>query len=348
MKISLLALVACLVVSACVWADDAPAPVRIKAGKEMLVAEDAVDWTSIWCRGSDRLIYKKRLIGLFYYEVESKKTKFVAGGEYTFPIACTPDGEWLIYEDRDDSRPGLWRYEFKTNKRQKLSIEGYVAFDERVFSSSGGIRLYVYGRSPEALKMPDPPWEVVRLESGYVEAGSSDGTIFYRAYKDIVANRVVLVAEALVPEHKVVEIRTQFEDARLLFVDRQGKVYLTVDDDIADDRNVRCTVDVESKELSCETVFRGKHGPVINDFGILPDLGIIIFTAGSWADCLKVVRIGEEEKDAYCIVTPKPPYDAVSYSALSPDGKRVAYEASREAQYGGASISDLYILNLEH
>ncbi len=106
-------------------------PLNITGGEEILIAGDIESVKPFWCGNTDILIFIKRYRGILYYDNQSKQSFQIA--DYgNMPIACSPDGKWLVYKDKFnlhyDIEPSnklaadLWRYEFKTGEKQKFLI----------------------------------------------------------------------------------------------------------------------------------------------------------------------------------------------------------------------------------
>jgi hypothetical protein len=100
-----------------------------KTKKEIFVDKVIEPNDLFWC-GNNALVFYKR-DGLFIYDVESRK-KTRLDDLYMVPIACTPDGQWFVYKGPDDPAwdtnsqefgiVNLWRYEFKTGRKQKFLV----------------------------------------------------------------------------------------------------------------------------------------------------------------------------------------------------------------------------------
>lgn len=307
--------IAYLGMSGCVLAG-APAPIKTKAGKEILVARD-IDALArpVWCRGSEALAYLKNFYGLFYYNQKTGKTTHVAG-VYNIPTDCTPDGDWLVYRDTDSvGENNFWKYEFKTGKRQNVLL---------------------------AEESERPIWlnEWPVGDSGR-PVGFSDGTVVFDYRRDRGADRNILIAEVYKPERTTVEIYPQFQNFFLHFVDKRNRLYLRVSEKDETERIVRCEVRLEDKELSCETVLEGE--PKLWDFSVFSDMETIAFVSHS-DTCVKIMRIGDAHDRTECLTATQ--YGLGTKIVLSPDDKWMAYYVKRRAADGDYMISDLYILNL--
>jgi hypothetical protein len=330
-------------------------PFEIDGGEAVLIAEEVMSHSPLWCRGSDMLVYWKKYDGLYYYEPKTSKTTRVAD-DYNVPIACTPDGEWLLYLERDSYRyykddpnnpliADVWRYEFSTGRKHKflaMSERRDFVFDKKDVSSPGKIKLYV-GGPIEEIEMPDPKWDVERHDRDIADAWFRDGSVFFNMQYGN-QKQDVLVAEVYRPERKTIEVEHQFWDIGILGVDKRNRLYLYVEEDGKDDRVERCEVDFEGKKLSCGTVLDGMRG--LDGFGLFRDEETVVFTSYIY-NCVMVIRIGDEVEKASC-VTQRTSKNYISYySTLSMDDKRLAFGIAPAREQEDDRYFDLYIINLQ-
>ena len=135
---------------------------KIKGVGERLVQSDVTSHSPIWC-GPDALVYttrgrsKKKQAAFLYDLITEEKLRL--GGPDNLPVACTPDGEWIIYADEtsyqwvneDDHEQGtnkeLWRYEFATGKREKFLVVGNREYPLEIELHNDAFRLFP-GKKP--------------------------------------------------------------------------------------------------------------------------------------------------------------------------------------------------------
>ncbi len=150
--------------------------------KDILVERNVSNIRPFWCGGNDILIYyvndpKGINTGVIRYDITTGSKTHVT--DYTaWPLACTPDGRWLIYMDKanlysDDGPKGgqvldLWRYEFTTKRREKIAVAMDGVLDTTLLSPDG-TKLFLNKELIKKIDMPEPRWEKIRTteESGY-------------------------------------------------------------------------------------------------------------------------------------------------------------------------------------
>ena len=320
-------------------------------GKEILLAKDVTNVHPFWCGRQAALVYSTESDGIFRHDIETGSAVNVAEWG-TVPLSCTPDGEWLVYMDKQTVRHdkgtvergivNLWRYEFKTGRRQRFVIanDTYVSSADKAIFPPHELKLYLGGRPNERIKMPGPEWEVVWSQrKGLATVWFSDGSAVFGAYWDPELRKYILEAEVFDPEIRIVDIYPPFKSFWPFLTDKQNRVYMTVAEDVGA-RIERCAIDLKEKKLSCGVVLKNKHH--IRGFDVFSDGETIVFTRdGDW--CAKVMRVGE--KKAECITTSR--YLMGNYVVLSPDDKWMAFTVFRKAANGNYYVNDLYILNLK-
>ncbi len=331
--------------------DQVGASAKTKAGDEILVARNITADRPFWCGRNGKLIYSKDDSGLFYYDVKTGKSVNIAE-IWNAPSACTPDGEWLVYADKNTIRYGkgtvergamdVWRYRFKTGERQRFVITG----DRDAIFAPKGLRLYPGRRPTERMEMPKPKWDILWSEGrGAGTLWLGDGSAVIGEYRDLDLpfdrRRDALEVEVFGPKRKVVSIYPEFPDFYLLLVDKQNRVYIDVrDEDDEGKRLVRCRVDIDKETISCETVLKPW-----NEFwkmDVFPDGEILAISKRREDNCVRLLSVGEKEMP--CITAEEGPIG--SYVAISPDERWLAFQRARHV--GDKNYhSDLYIVELK-
>ncbi|HLC17682.1 MAG TPA: hypothetical protein VJM57_01530 [Thermodesulfobacteriota bacterium] len=160
-------------------------PMKIRGEKEILVARDiggGLPYSLMWCGNTALLAYGGEFGTVWVGLDENRVTISTKSTDY--PRNCTPDGKWVIYEDRDSARiykdtqgrlpenivdegPGwhgfvmdLYRYEISTGARQRFAV---VRDDSGSLVSPDGTRVLLGNRHDSAIEMPKPKWETVWL-----------------------------------------------------------------------------------------------------------------------------------------------------------------------------------------
>ena len=322
-----------------------------EAKKEIFVDSDITTNKPFWCGKMNALVYHKK-VGLFIYEVESGK-KVKVGNGYQVPLACSPDGEWLIYEDKKSVRwdtetseelvADIWRYELKTGKREKFFI---VSDDEASSGSSAifapvGNTLYLVYKPVTTMEMPEPKWDVVWLER------ERAGSVWFKEPLALIGDGSgryqmgALVIDVISPYKKQFVMDAGFHDSTILMIDAQERIYMrTADDNFSrGEQTVRCSIDVNKVAISCESIFKDimAEGHPYFGFDITKDGDFAVTSL--WKDsCVRLRRIGESE--GRCITSD----DRMVGTKvnISPDEKWLAFTIERhmgERSY----LSDLYI-----
>lgn len=337
-------------------------PVVIKSGNERLVATDVfVHTRQLWCQGGDKLVYSKRDEGLYYYEPKTGEST-LAADDYNVPVACSPDGEWLVYYDKNSYRyhendannspiADVWRYEFKTGERQKILVkrqEDYAIFDKKAFSSAGRNKLCIDAEEIEGVEMPEPRWEIGWENRDCAEWVFSDGSAIAGVHQE----GGVLVIDVLSAKNEPSKIYSKFARFDIKFVDKKDRLFLYVYKDEYGGGVQRCEVDRKNGELSCMNVLEDMDR-YSEDYGIFSDgETVVFFKVNEPGDnCVKAVRPGGVVEGAPCVTAPIIGYEDYLYSImLSPDDKYLVVGIGGEIGGDGKeTFFDLYIhdLNLE-
>jgi hypothetical protein len=142
-------------------------------GKEIFVDKVIEPFKLFWC-GNNALLFDYEE-GVFIYDVESRKKTHLDDRDMS-TIACSPDGQWFIYRGPDDPAwdtnsqefgiVNLWRYEFKTGRKQKFLVadNGYASSVGKGLFSPVDNTIYLASKPVTAIEMPEPKWDVVWLE----------------------------------------------------------------------------------------------------------------------------------------------------------------------------------------
>jgi hypothetical protein len=325
--------------------------IKTKGEKEILVAQDVTTDRPFWCGPSGRLIYVKEHSGLFYYDVKTGKSVNVAD-VWSSPSACSPDGEWLVYEDKETVRwdngsdvetvVDVWRYEFKTGKSQKFIIADDGDAGEGFFPP-GRLKIYLNRRPTERMDMPEPEWDILWSRGkGVGRLWLGDGSAVIGGYRDLDRRRDVLEVEVFSPKRKIISIYPEFPDFYLLLVDKQNRVYMEKRDSEKGMKSiVRCVIDIDRESLSCETVLEDVS--MDTGFDVFSDGETMVFSRMRDDDCVRILRVGEGE--ARCITTSGLPVG--SFVVISPDQKWLAFERARHIE-AKDFYDDLYLLELKY
>lgn len=337
-------------------------------GEPILLSRDA--YYPLWC-GNDALIYildestHERYVEeeVYRYDIHTGRRFLVGKGSedvYIAPMACTPDGKWLVYLNKGSIRHGvldIWRYETSTGRHEKIAIaHDVVGFDEGILSPDGK-KLFL-GKKPDVdIEMPEPKLEIVW--SGIGIKNEPSGAVWLPDSSAVITSITSywgrrdrnddIVIEVLNPQRKTVIFKPdELSSLNLLFSDKQGRIYLYFWDSNGKEHISRCNVAPEEKAISCEDVIVEKDHEVL-EFDLFSDNETVAFTKDD-DTCVKAMRIGE--KKPYCIT---PPIDKLGHYIfthkgnikISPDDKRLAFVLSRLDDAGEWISEDLYMIELK-
>lgn len=338
-------------------------PVKNKAEKEILVARDIGGGMPFsqtfsldgWCGNTSFLIHGTETgIKLLYFNGH-ETTVSSKGTDY--PKGCTPDGKWVIYEDRNSAReyrdrfgrvpenivddgPGwhglvtdLYRYEIATGRRQKFAV---VRDDSTALVSPDGLKVFLGNRHDSAIEMPEPKWETVWLTNDWTRVltfwlpdssgiatqvwgdGSSFGVEFFGT--DGWAKEFSL--EQINPEEKY--------SISLEAVDSEGRLYIRMGEDYLKTNYrawhkyhfVRCKI--KDKELACEAIGEfDVRNYYISNSNLLANGDYVFKKDGD--DCIRLLK--PWHASAECIADTRyknETYEDISLIGTSPDGKWMA------------------------
>lgn len=330
---------------------------------EILVARDVANRRPAWCGQKTSLVYsvtdydESAWEEVYRYDIEAgRNIKIVDQGS---PIACTPDGEWLLYRDRssyriekDDSENAvvdLWRYEFKTKRLQRIATASEPdlgAIGEGIISPSGR-KLYL-GREPgESIEMPAPKWETLWSRSKmHNSVWLSDSSGMVGTYFNWEDRKEHIAIQQFTPEEKLIVLRPpSARPVRSIQVAGRNRIYMRIHsggegvDGHGKDLVFSCDINRSEATLSCVDMLEIDRN--IQDYDLLSDGETMVFMEEG-DRCVRVRHKGE--KGAPCITAPK--YDLGNHLTISPDGRWVAFTVFRKRDDGTSYTEDLYVVKL--
>lgn len=384
MKIMIVLLM--LTLSACAGVERGPEETaigKIRGGREILVARNINNTLPVWCGEGNAMIYEYYEEGLFFHDLDTGK-KLKLGGAEASPVACTPDGEWIIYADSsnfhwtddNDHNQGvvkeLWRYNIATGKKETfLIVDGSRNNFGVEKLESGGYRLYPGEKPLKQIEMPKPKWEVVwSLEK------KVGGELWFSDFSAIIGNhtisigqgseqwREVLEIEVLKPERKIITLYPRSMRFYPKVMDRMNRLYIQRRDSKGYGTIIeRCTVDLESETLSCVPVLRVsrlvdgiesmcprcleiplKENRSIDGFDLLSDNETMLYTR-SWDTCVHIKRAGGDERECFTTMD----HETASLLSISPDERWAVFTVHGNVHWEGSSLYgqiDLYAVEL--
>lgn len=356
--------------------------VKIKAGREILVARNINNILPVWCGEGSSMIYEYYEEGLFFYDLDTGK-KLKLGGAEASPVACTPDGEWIIYADSrdfhwaddDDHNQGtveeLWRYNIATGKKETfITIDGSRNNFGIEKLESGGYRLYPGEKPLKQIEMPEPRWEVAWSLKKKI-----GGELWFSDFSAIIGNytisighgskgwRDALEIEVFKPKRKLITL-PQSSDVNLVVMDRMNRLYIQRRDSKGYGAIIeRCVIDLEGETLSCVPVLGVsrlvdgiesmcprcleiplKENRSIDGFDVLSDNETILYTR-SWDTCVHIKRAGGDERECFTTMD----HETASLLSISPDERWAVFTVHGNVHWEDSSLYgriDLYAVEI--
>ena len=336
--------------------------IRIKGGNEILVVRDFFGYPPVWC-GNKRLIYSlsphpdSTRGEIFQYDVETDLHTEIA--KPSWPRACTGDGEWLVYSDNNSYRPekgnpnnavdDLWRYEFKTKRRQRIAVvseDDRSSIGESILSPTG-FTLYL-GRKPgESVEMPEPEWEIIWTRNDMSNAAwLPDLSGILQEYYTREDRAYHLALELFGSENERITLEPPLpSNARNIQMAGPNRVYLKIyrrmkgPERHEKDLIISCEINRSEATLSCVDVLELNRS--VRGYQLLSDGETIVFTEQG-DRCVRIKYKGESE--ARCITSAN--YRLGYYIRVSPDEKWLAFTVSRKRDDERSYTTDLYIAEL--
>ncbi|NIR15039.1 MAG: hypothetical protein GWN86_14290, partial [Desulfobacterales bacterium] len=309
------------VLSGCAGLKQGKEVVGINTGDPILVASLDAN-RRIWC-GTDTLVYiygerditRYVEMDVYLYDVHTGRKVLVGKdkeGYSIVPMACTPDGRWLVYRNTRSFRweesieatvMDVWRYETSTGRHEKIAIAYDVASFYDGILSPDGKKLLLGKEHALKVEMPEPKWEIVwtDLKNLSDAVWLPDSSAVLTSYWGRLDGNNDIVIEVVTPERKTVIFNPEeLNDFNLFYSDKEGRIYVYFWDIIEERHLARCNVDTEKKDLSCEDIFV-EGGRKLEDHEVFSDGEAVAFTEDD-GTCVKALRIGEEK--ARCITPP--------------------------------------------
>ncbi len=338
-------------------------PVNIEAKKEILVASDiggGLPFSLIrWCGNAALLIYGAEF-GTEWIDLDGNKVT-ISTKSTDYPRDCSPDGKWVIYEDRDSGRiykdkrgripenivdegPGwhglvsdLYRYEISTGTRQKFAV---VRDDSGSLVSPDGTMVLLGNRHDSFIEMPEPKWEPELLtnEWDYDDArwfadSAAIATLIWRNGHDFGVEFFEINGWS--KEYDLAQFgfgRNTKRSVSLDAVDKEDRIYFTAVEsgyNIAMSKFYFYRCEIKKQKLFCEeTGGFDEGGRDINSYEVSPD-GDFIFSRDE-DSCIRRFRPGQTNTE--CIADTRygnDVYEVIDLIDISPDGKWMALKRGK-------------------
>lgn len=329
--------------------------VRIKGGEEVLVARNITTDRPFWC-GRDSLIYNLLGRGIHRHNIETGRDAEVAGPG-NIPLACTPDGQWLVYIDKDSLRHDegpverevvdVWRYEFKSKKRHRFAVADYdevSSIGDGVMAPTG--KMVFLGKQPKAMvKMPTPEWDILwtQKQAG-LTAWFYDSEAIVRVHSGEEKDRLLI--EVLRPERESVFLEQKAKHILHVLTARENVVYMQVSNEEFEpeliNEVIKCSVNLKAKKserLSCIPVLEDYS---VKNYDVFSNGAGFVFMEWKVAGCVRIAR--KENGEEPCIT--RASYYPGFFLNISPDDRWVGFVAFRKKE-NDTFANDLYVVKLK-
>jgi Tol biopolymer transport system component len=327
--------------------------------KEILVAKDVSLDHPVWC-GDDTFLIVKKDGKLQVADLLENKKKIISNPHNVTLEACSSDGEWIIYSnrqsvrwDKDSYERGVidfWRYSLKTGKRQKFAI---AEDGSDIEISPNGTRFFFIGSKPKSfIKQPEPEWNLVWSKGSWkpteVKWLKDSSSIVILSMNRLSEDKL-LIEEP--DKNSIRQFNIDLELIQNLRIDKSDRIYLLASPKpptwpkifLSDlkYRLLRCSI--KGENLDCEDVL--KRNKSIAKYDISSDGKKIIFIEGegkTWKEKTCIWLFEEGNPEAKCIT---PSANINSIISISPDGKMMVFTDYREIK-NGIYTNDLYLIKL--
>lgn len=326
--------------------------------KEILVERDVTLEPPLWCGNNAFLIVDKEE-KLIMIDFLNSKREIISNPHNVTIEACTSDGEWLLYSNRQSVRwdknsyergvIDFWRYNFKTGKRQKFAV---ACDGSDIVISLDGKKILFSGPKPRSfIKQPAPEWELL-WSKGKWEPGRSMDPLWLNDSSKIVilSNNKLFIEEP--DKNTIHQFNSDLGLLKNLRIDRFNRIYAlaspkppNMKTDLLKYRLIRCSI--KDKNLECEDLI--SRDKSIARYDMTPDGKNIVFIEGgkSWKENTCVWYLSEG-REAECITSLA---DINSSLSISPDGRWATYARQRKKEtVRGVDVytNDLFVIKLKN
>ena len=339
---------------------------KTKLGKEILVARDiggGLPYSLVmWCGNSSFLIYGDEF-GTEWIDFNGNKAT-ISTDNADYPRGCTPDGKWVLYEDRNSGRaykdkhgripenivdegPGwhglvmdVYRYEIATGTRQKFAV---VRDDSGSLVSPDGLKVLLGNRHDSVIDMPEPKWETVWFTNEWLAdtrwfADSSGIATMIWWGNGHVFGVEFFGKEGWAKEYSLEKIDLKQKSGNgvsFRAVDKDNRLYFTAVESYRVDNRVRnrfhfYRCEIKNKDLVCEAMgeYDERENTIVSSEFLAN--GDFIFNRTGEDNCIRRLKHGRS--DVECIADARygnDTYEYIHLIAVSPDGKRMAFRREK-------------------
>ena len=313
------------------------------------------------------------------------KTKVVSEDKEDIPRGCTPDGKWVLYEDRDSARvykdkqgrapeitiedgPGwygfimdVYRYEIETGLRQRFAV---VRGDSSPLVSPDGSKVFLGNIHDSTIEMPEPKWETVWLTNEWLYGP----TRWFKDSSGIVTmiwwgNGYNLGVEFFGEDGWAKEFSLKMLESgpgvsvHFEAVDENNVLYFYTVESVATDGPSRRAYNffsckIKRKDLICDFTsgLEEEEGDNIESLEVIPN-GDIVYK-GEEDNCIR--RIESQGIAAECIADTRyfdDVYLNIAFKGVSPDGRWIAFRRGKMPPKHGERFHvyqyDLFVIDLK-
>ena len=323
-------------------------PIKIEAGKEILIARDVGRGGSSftrWC-GGEAILIDVETHGVEYINLRTKKRiRISKENDSGTPLNCTPDGKWALYESSENLRQDpayvysegffqgwmgsvgdLYRYEIETGRREKISSIRYEG-DYDAFSPDGK-KILLGGINSFASTMSVPDWEGLWLTEDWIVAdgkwfSDSSGVALWEHNP----NKICIEIFGDEGWAKCFIVALDEGNISPLAVDSENRIYFQGNDPY------RCHI--EDRELVCAKIDKSEN---IIDFIYLADGSRVYKRHIDF--CLHHTPLGERESQCVIYVDYGDEYyESIHLTGLSLDGRWLVYKRAKRINQSDGEFS---------
>lgn len=300
------------------------------------MAEDVTPLvTPVWC-GSNVVAMTGARTGLRWIDLSTRKATVI--NRTGVPIACSPDGRWLVYKEpkssRLDNEPGspewdpaiggigvydFWRYSLENGRRERFAVAaggGQWSPDETQF-------LFYGGKPRTTVTSKSPAWNLVYSRRQWPSGAGLEAAWLSDSRHVLVLAAHQFYVESVYSGDPIRRLYSTIEPGMGLRVDRLNRIYfLSSVKGPADRRELqRCRV--EGETIVCEALVGTAQS--ITAFDLTSNGEVVVFHERG-TDCLWLLK--SSANGARCAVTGT----ELSAFSISPDGGRLAFARERRAE----------------
>lgn len=348
-----------------------------------LVYQSAVSTTFSWC-GNGALVLtwtnEKNPNSIDWLDIATAKLKTVSKEQAKIFHNCSPDGKWLVYQDRKTNRADkkwhptcsdctewdgyvtdLWRYEVATDVRQKFAV---IRSGSPVLSMAPvGYQVLIGGRHSVSMPMPEPKWEQLwfgdspQFDNQFSEfAWFPDGTGIAMPVHGLMGSKELLI-QFFGKDGWIKSFKTDFEEIYQLKIAQGNMLYFVGKARVHQGQKrrgmelYRCNLQGQTN-FACSQVKEIGESIYASSYDVSRNGDVFYYSKAQ--GCIARLKVGENQTS--CITSQLGlPEGGVSLG-VSPNGEKLGYSFTRHEKVnpsctqncaGWPKNTDIYLLDLK-